>query len=567
MKFQVWSPSAKSVDLVLDSGTHPMDRSASGWWTQDIPDAGPGTKYSYRVNGEGPFPDPRSSWQPEGVHGPSVTIDHSQFVWSDDAFQPTPLAEAVIYELHVGTFTPEGTYSAAADRLGYLRDLGITHVELMPLASFPGRRGWGYDGVALYAPHPAYGTPDELKAFVQHAHDLGLAVLLDVVYNHLGPDGNYLASFGPYFTDRFKTPWGDAVNFDGEYSDEVRAFFIDNALMWLRDYHFDGLRLDAVHAIIDERAVHFLEMLAERVAELSAITNSPRVLIAESDLNNPRLVHSPARGGYGLDAHWEDDFHHALHAFFTGERSGYYADFGSLAQVAKALEQGYVLDGGYSAYRKRTHGRPPIDVAPSQIVVFSQNHDQIGNRACGERLGHLTDAPARKAATALMLLSPFVPLLFQGEEWGASSPFQFFTDHHEILGKLVTEGRRREFEAFGWAAEEVPDPQSEETFHRSILRWDEIDEAPHAERLEWHRLLLAVRRTIPPHTPAEVRFDESARWLTLRRGSLLAIFNFANSSQLIPLPPGDWQPRLFDLSQGETVFPANSTTLLTGPIP
>jgi maltooligosyltrehalose trehalohydrolase len=567
MKFQVWSPSTESVELVLDSGTHPMERDASGWWAKDIPDAGPGTKYSYRVNGEGPFPDPRSPWQPEGAHGPSVAIDHAQFVWRDEAFQPTPLSEAVIYELHVGTFTSEGTYSAAADRLGYLRDLGITHVELMPLASFPGRWGWGYDGVALYAPHAAYGTPDELKAFVQHAHDLGLSVLLDVVYNHLGPDGNYLACFGPYFTDRFKTPWGDAVNFDGEYSDEVRAFFVDNALMWLRDYHFDGLRLDAVHAIIDERAVHFLEMLAERVAELSAITNRPRVLIAESDLNNPRLVHSPARGGYGLDAHWEDDFHHALHAFFTGERSGYYADFGSLEQVAKALEQGYVLDGGYSIYRKRAHGRPPIDVAPSQLVVFSQNHDQIGNRACGERLGHLTDVPAWKAATALMLLSPFVPLLFQGEEWGASTPFQFFTDHHETLGKLVTEGRRREFDAFGWAAEEVPDPQLEETFRRSILRWEEIDEAPHAECLEWHRLLLAVRQTIPPHTPAEVRFDESSRWLTLRRGSLLAIFNFADSPQPIPIPAGDWQPRLFDPSNGEAVFPGNSTTLLTGSMP
>jgi maltooligosyltrehalose trehalohydrolase len=496
-----------------------------------------------------------------------VTIDHSQFLWRDDAFQPTALAEAVIYELHVGTFTSEGTYAAAADRLGYLRDLGITHVELMPLASFPGRWGWGYDGVALYAPHPAYGTPDDLKAFIQHAHDLGLSVLLDVVYNHLGPDGNYLACFGPYFTDRFKTPWGDAVNFDGEYSDEVRAFFIDNALMWLRDYHFDGLRLDAVHAIIDERAVHFLETLAERVAELSAITNRPRVLIAESDLNNPRLVHSPARGGYGLDAHWEDDFHHALHAFFTGERAGYYADFGSLEQVAKALEQGYVLDGGYSTYRKRSHGRPPIDVASSQLVVFSQNHDQIGNRACGERLAHLTDKSAWKAATALMLLSPFVPLLFQGEEWGASTPFQFVTDHHETLGKLVTEGRRREFESFGWRAEEVPDPQSEETFRRSILRWEEIDEAPHAEGLEWHRLLLAVRRTIPPHTPAEVHFDESARWLTLRRGSLLAIFNFTDSPQPIPLPPGDWQPRLFDPADEKAVFPANSTTLLTASAP
>jgi maltooligosyltrehalose trehalohydrolase len=468
----------------------------------------------------------------------------------------------VIYELHVGTLTPEGTYAAAADRLGYLRDLGITHVELMPLATFPGRRGWGYDGVSLYAPHPAYGTPDELKAFIQHAHDLGLAVLLDVVYNHLGPDGNYLGAFAPYFTSKVKTPWGDAINFDDEHSDEVRAFFIDNALMWLRDYHFDGLRLDAVHAIFDQSAIHVLERLAERVAELDALANRKHVLIAESDFNTPRLVQSVALGGYGLDAHWEDDFHHALHAFLTGERGGYHADFGSLAQVARALEQAYVFDGQYSRYRKRSHGRPPLHVEPSQLVVFAQNHDQTGNRALGERLSHLLERETLEATAALVLVSPFVPMLFQGEEWGASTPFLYFTDHGDELGRLVTEGRRREFAAFDWSDKDVPDPQAEETFLRSKLRWSELDEEPHRNLLEWHRSLIALRRTIPPDTPAEVAFDETARWLTLRRGSLLAVFNFADESREIPLPEAEWHPRLFEPG-APRIFPARSTTLLT----
>jgi maltooligosyltrehalose trehalohydrolase len=387
-------------------------------------------------------------------------------------------------------------------------------------------------------------------------------VLLDVVYNHLGPDGNYLGVFGPYFTSRFKTPWGDAMNFDDADSDEVRAFFVENALMWLRDYHFDGLRLDAVHAIIDENATHFLETLAARVAELSSVTGRPRVLIAESDLNNPRLVQSPGRGGYGLDAHWEDDFHHAIHAFFTGERGGYYADFGSLADVAKTLEQGYVFDGQYSVYRKRTHGRPPLDIAPHQLVVCAQNHDQIGNRALGERLSQLVDASALKAISALVLLGPFTPMLFQGEEWGAHTPFLYFADHHDELGRAVTEGRQREFAAFAWEGVEVPDPQATETFLRSKLQWEEADNPACRELLEWHRSLITLRRTIPPGTPVEVRYDETARWLTLRRGSLIAVFNFAGSPQEIPLPEADWHPRLFEAG-APRIFPAHSTTLLT----
>lgn len=541
MNFSVWAPRAETVELVLATGAKPMHRGDRGWWSLEA-EAAPGSRYQFRVDGNGPFPDPRSPWQPDGVHGPSMTVDHAAFPWRDADFAPPPLAAAVIYELHVGTFTREGTYAAAATRLEHLRDLGITHVELLPLASFPGQRGWGYDGVAIYAPHPAYGAPDDLKALIQRAHDLGLAVLLDVVYNHFGPDGNYLGAYGPYFTDHVKTPWGDAVNFDRSHSDEVRAFFVENALMWLRDYHFDGLRLDAVHAIWDESAKHFLEQLAGRVAELSATTGRPRVLIAESDLNNPRFVHPISRGGYGLDAHWEDDFHHALHAFLTGERSGYYADFGSLAQIAKALQQAYVFDGQYSPYRFRSHGRPPVEVRPDQLVVFAQNHDQIGNRALGERLSHLVDVERTKAAAALVLLSPFVPMLFQGEEWAASTPFQYFTDHHAELGRLVTEGRRREFASFAWSADEVPDPQAKETFERSKLRWEELGEDSHREILEWHRDLIALRREIPADAGVDVESDETAAWLTLRRGDVLAVFRFGDVAP--PPPEGNWTPAL-----------------------
>lgn len=559
---KVWAPFAKTVELVTDQSTAAMRRDERGWWHAEP--LRTGTRYRFRVDGEGPFPDPRSPWQPEGPHGPSEVVDPSTFSWNDADFTPPPLSDAVIYELHIGTFTPEGTFAAAAERLEYLRDLGITHVELMPVATFPGSRGWGYDGVSLFAPHPAYGTPEDLKALVAKAHSLGLAMILDVVYNHLGPDGNYLSKFGPYFTDRFKTPWGDALNFDGPESDEVRAFFIDNALMWLRDYHFDGLRLDAVHAIIDESAIHILEAMAERVAELSALTNRPLVLIAESDMNNPRLVRDPHLGGYGLDAHWEDDFHHAIHAFFTGERDGYYMDFGSIDALAKAIEQAYVFDGQYSTFRRRAHGRPPIGVRPDQLVVCAQNHDQTGNRALGERLSQMVEFEDLKAIAAITLLSPFVPMLFQGEEWGASTPFQYFTDHNEELGRLITEGRRREFAAFKSHAGDIPDPQDLATFERSKLRWNELDDERHRELLEWHRSLIELRRTIPHDAPAHVEFDPDGKWLTLRRGSLLAVFNFSRESCAIPLPAANWQPRFFENPEvGSTTFPPKSTTLLT----
>jgi len=560
MNFSVWSPFAQKIDLVLDSVSLPMRRTERGWWQVEAPGTLAGSRYQFRVDDKGPYPDPRSAWQPDGLHAASVVYDHSSFPWRDGAFVPRPLSDAVIYELHVGTFTPEGNYAAAANRLDHLKNLGITHVELMPISTFPGQRGWGYDGAALFAPHAAYGTPDDLKSFIQRAHSIGLAVLLDVVYNHLGPDGNYLGAFGPYFTSKVKTPWGDAINFDGEHCDAVCEFFLDNALMWLGNYHFDGLRLDAVHAIFDHSAVHILEALASRVGELSTGNSRPYVLIAESDFNSPRLVHSVTRGGFGLDAHWEDDFHHALHAFLTGETDGFHSDFGSLAQIAKALRQAYVFDGQFSDHRKRMHGRPPTHVDPSQVVVFAQNHDQTGNRALGERMSHLLEPPILKATAALVLLSPFVPMLFQGEEWGADTPFLFFTEHGDELGRLVTEGRQREFAGFHRKAKELSDPQAPETFQRSKLNWSELDDPAHQDIFDWHRNLIHLRRAIPHGTPVAVEYDELDRWLTLRRGSLIAVFNFCDGGQAIPLPPGEWHPSV----PANSVFPGHSTSILTG---
>ncbi|MHB8721630.1 MAG: malto-oligosyltrehalose trehalohydrolase [Steroidobacteraceae bacterium] len=549
MNVAVWAPLAKSVELVTPQRRIALHREGSGYWRNDVEASVLEHGYRYAIDGGEPVPDPRSQWQPDGVHGSSHVIDWS----SPDAararsggagFQPETLGDAVIYELHVGTFTREGTYAAARAKLPHLVQLGVTHVELMPLATFPGRRGWGYDGVDLYAPFPAYGTPLELAAFVAACHAQGLAVLLDVVYNHLGPDGNYLSRYGPYFTDRYQTAWGAAINYDGPHSDAVRRFFIDNALMWLRDYGFDGLRLDAVHAIYSFDAVHVLEELAAAVRELGGKLGRHFVLIAESDLNDPRLVRAAAQGGFGLDAHWADDFHHAVHRFFTGESGGYYADFGGLADLAAALRDGYVYQGQYSTHRGRRHGRAPAGVAPHQLVVCAQNHDQIGNRAQGERLSMLLGAAQLKAIAALTLLSPFVPLLFQGEEWGASTPFLYFTDHQDAeLGRLVAAGRSREFSSFGWAGT-VPNPQEPETFTRSKLDWSELSRPPHAEIHEWYRRLIELRAHKRARTKASVKFDAAARWLRFVHGEVLCVFNFSEAAQRVPLPRGAWQLEL-----------------------
>jgi maltooligosyltrehalose trehalohydrolase len=518
-----------------------MAAAAGGWFVADVLDAHAGDDYAFALDGGPPRPDPRSPWQPAGIHGPSRLVDHAGFEWSDATWRGTSLAGAILYELHVGTFTPAGTFDAVIDRLPELVGLGVTAIELMPVAEFPGERGWGYDGVDLFAPHHAYGGPDGLKRLVDACHAHGLGVVLDVVYNHLGPAGNYLREFGPYFTDRHATPWGEAVNLDGPDSDPVRAFVVDNASMWLRDYHVDGLRLDAVHAIVDTSAVHLLEALSERVDALEAQLGRSLFLIAESDLNDPRIVCPREVGGYGMDAQWSDDFHHALHAVLTGERGGYYADFGALADVAAALTRVFVNDGRYSGFRRRRFGRPVRGLPGWRFLGYLQNHDQIGNRAAGERMSMLVSPGRCAIGAALVLTSPFVPLLFQGEEWGARTPFLYFTDHHDPqLARAVSDGRRREFAHFGWQPEDVPDPQARDTFVRSRLDWSERARAPHADLLAWYRALIRLRRAHPALADGRidavgVRFDESVPWLVVERGPITVACNLGREAALVPL--------------------------------
>jgi len=535
-EIRVWAPRAQRVDLVRGEERDAMSRQPGGWWSI-VADAAPGDEYAFSLDGGPARPDPRSMDQPHGVHGPSRLVDHGAYRWQAPAFRAPALAAGVIYELHVGTFTPQGTLDAAIERLDHLVSLGVTHVELMPLNAFDGAHGWGYDGVAWSAPHRSYtgpDGPDAVKRFVDACHGRGLAVILDVVYNHLGPSGNYLHEFGPYFTEAYDTPWGPAVNLDHAHCDEVRRFIVDNAMMWLRDYRFDALRLDAVHAFIDRSAMHVIEEIVVAAERLETETGRPLAIIAESDLNDPRVVRSREAGGYGAAAQWSDDFHHALHALLTGERAGYYADFGEIAHLAKALTNAYVYDGVHSAFRKRRHGRPPAGLPAERFLGYIQNHDQIGNRATGDRLSTLVSTEQLRTAAALVLLSPFVPLLFQGEEWGTERPFQFFTSFpDEDLGRAVREGRRREFHAFGWSAEDVPDPQSPETFERSRLDWSEPERDEHATMLAWHRELITIRRAYPelvggPLEAGDVEFSEAERWLRVRRGRVLIVCNFGD---------------------------------------
>ena len=533
--YRVWAPRARHVALTLDGELVPMTASAGGWWAagREMRD---GELYGYVVDGEGPWPDPRSMCQPFGVHSWSQCVDHRQFEWTDARWQPPPLSSGVVYELHIGTFSEAGTFDGTIAKLPHLVSLGVTHVELMPVCEFSGSWGWGYDGVDLFAPHHAYGPPDDLKRLVDACHRLGLAVILDVVYNHFGPAGSYVRKFGPYFTCRYNTPWGEAVNLDDAGSDEVRRFFCDNALMWLRDYHFDGLRLDAVHALIDTSARHFLEQLSEEVDVLEAIIGRHLVLIAESDLNDPRVIRAREAGGHGLDAQWSDDFHHALHSVITGERSGYYEDFGTLTHFSRALQKAFVYAGTHSPHRQRVHGRPLHDLPGWRLVAAAQNHDQVGNRATGERLSHLVSTNRLKIAAALLLTAPFVPMLFQGEEWGTSSPFQYFTAHEDPeLGRLVSDGRRKEFAAFGWDRSSVPDPQSPETFARSRLQWKELASPAHADLLQWYRALIALRGQLPSlrdgnYRGVVVTVDEEQQRLSIRRGAVVVACNLGEAA-------------------------------------
>lgn len=547
MQFEVWAPKAQDrVTLRLgDAADHTMTRDPlrEGWWTADVP-ASDGDRYGFALDGGPVLPDPRSRRQPDGPDGLSAVVDQTAYEWADP-WRGRPLPGAVLYELHIGTFTDEGTLDAAATALAPLAALGITHIELMPVCPFPGTHGWGYEGVSLWAVHEPYGGPGALRRFVDTAHGLGLGVVLDVVHNHLGPSGNYLPAFGPYFTDTHHTPWGSAVNLDAPGSDEVRAYLLESALAWLRDYRLDGLRLDAVHALADTRALTFLEELSTAVDGLSAELARPLFLIAESDLGDPRTTTPRPQGGLGLHAQWNDDFHHALHAALTGESQGYYADFAAepIAAVAKTLTRAFFHDGTYSSFRGRTHGRPvdPARTSSHRFLGYAQTHDQIGNRALGDRLSATLSPGLLACAAALVLTGPFTPMLFMGEEWGARTPWQFFTDHQDPeLAEAVRNGRRREFAAHGWAAESIPDPQDPATRDRSCLDRTEATREPHTRLLTWHRDLIALRHSHPDLSDPDlatvkVAYDEEARWLAYRRGDLRIALNLSSQPAEIPL--------------------------------
>ena len=535
--FEVWAPAASRVDLVLDGARIPMvtdgpsGADADGRWSVEVAGDHRGLRYGFSLDGADPLPDPRARMLPDGPLGLGqvVALEHE---WRDDGWQPPPWHGAVVVEIHVGTFTPEGTFRAAADRLRPLVELGVTHVELMPITPFSGHHGWGYDGVSWWGVHAPYGTPDDLSALVDAAHGHGLGVLLDVVHNHFGPEGVALDRFGPYRTDRHSTPWGDAVNLDGPGSDAVRREICESACTWLRDHHIDGLRLDATHALRDDRAVHLLDELRAAVRHLGTELGRPFVLIAENDRSDPRIVRTPAAGGHGLDAVWADDLHHAIHAVVTGERLGYYEDFGAAEQVADVVRHGVAFRDTWSPHRGRRHGADHDEVGDDALVVALQNHDQVGNRAAGERLASSVGFEGQMAAAALVLTSPSAVLLLQGEDWAASTPFPYFADHTDPeLVAAVRAGRLEEFAAFGWGPDVVADPEDEATFRSAVLRWEELDLEPHATVRRWYRDLLAVRRRhLRPSRHAAVAAVEGDAVVVVERGDLLTVANLGSTN-------------------------------------
>lgn len=572
---RVWAPRASRVDVVVGGRTTPLAPDGRGWWVGPEP-VPHGTDYAFVLDGGPPRPDPRSPWQPLGVHAASRAFDTDRHAWQDAAWAGRDVRGALIYELHVGTFTEAGTLDAAAGRLGHLVDLGVEVVELMPVAAFPGSRGWGYDGVALFAVHEAYGGPAALQRFVDAAHGQGIAVCLDVVHNHLGPSGNYLSEFGPYFTDAHHTPWGQAVNLDGDGASHVRAFVIENALRWLRDFHIDALRLDAVHALLDDSPRHLLADLSDAVADLSRTVGRPLSLIAESDLNDVAMVTPTAGGGLGMTAQWADDVHHAVHALLTGERHGYYVDFGTPEVLAKALTDVFVHDGQWSTFREQHWGRPvPPDLDGHRFVVFASDHDQVGNRALGDRPSARLDPGGLAIEAALVLTSPFTPMVFMGEEWGAATPWQFFTDHDEPeLARAITEGRTAEFAGHGWTElygghVDVPDPQAESTFTDSRLDWTEPGRPQHARLLAWYRDLAALRRRVPDlatgdRTAARVTHDAGV--VVVLRGTVRVLVNLGADPAEVPLEDpapevlAAWEP--VTVADGRVRVPGRSVAVL-----
>ena len=555
--FTVWAPFTDKVEVRIVSPRESiveLERDERGYHQGIIEGVEPGSLYLYRLGGGMERPDPASRFQPQGVHGPSQIVN-PDFSWNDHSWIGLALRDYIIYELHVGTFTPEGTFQAIIPHLQNLKNLGITAIELMPVAQFPGSRNWGYDGTYPFAVQNSYGGPDGLKHLIDGCHQVGLAVVLDVVYNHLGPEGNYLADFGPYFTDRYRGPWGNPINFDGPYSDEVRKYFIENALHWLVEFHLDGLRLDAVHGILDFSAQPFLQQLALEVSDRTRTLNRNVYIIPESDLNDTRLIRSQELGGFGLDAQWNDDFHHSLHTLLTGEQTGYYQDFGRLHHLAKAFSEGYVYSGDYSRYRKRGHGNSSRSIAAEQLVVFAQNHDQVGNRAQSERLSELVSFEALKLAAAVVLLSPFIPLLFMGEEYGETAPFYYFVSHSDAnLVEAVRRGRREEFVAFRWQGE-PPDPQDEATFLRCKLDPELRLQGQHELLYSFYRELIRLRRESPPlkvldKERLEVTGLEEEKVLWWSRWheeqQVAAIFHFGKQARALslPLPEGHWRKQM-----------------------
>jgi maltooligosyltrehalose trehalohydrolase len=557
-EFSVWAPLLSEVSVqIIAPEKHliPMHPYGRGYWQVSATDIFPGTLYLYRLQDGTVYPDPASQSQPQGVHQPSQVIDHSSFIWDDAGWSGIPLEELIVYELHVGTFTPEGTFSAIIPRLSQLRSLGINAIEVMPVAQFPGDRNWGYDGVYPFAVQNSYGGVEGLKQLVNACHQKGMAVILDVVYNHFGPEGNYTSKFAPYMTSKYQTPWGSAINFDDAHSDGVRNFFCENALYWFRDYHIDALRLDAIHAIYDFGAKHFLAQLAETTAQFSQQQGRQFYLIAESDLNDVRVIRPQQLGGYGIDAQWSDDFHHSLHTLLTGEKQGYYQDFGSCAQLEKAWRQSFVYSWDYSSFRQRYHGSFAGDRPASQFVVCCQNHDQIGNRMLGERLSVLVGFEGLKLAAGVVLLSPYIPLLFMGEEYGEEAPFLYFISHGDPdLIEAVRQGRKAEFKDFQ-SQGEPPDAHSKETFLRCKLNWEQRREGKQAILLRFYQQLIRLRQQIPAlkqfeRQNLEVISRETDKLISLRRWSqhsqVFWLMNFGEQgvSSRVKLPQGNWHKRL-----------------------
>jgi maltooligosyltrehalose trehalohydrolase len=560
IRFLVWAPRASRVEVHLVSPSErvaPLEPLARGYHAALVDGAPPCTRYFYRLDGAQERPDPASRFQPEGVHGPSEVVD-ADFEWHDRGWHGVPLSHLIIYELHVGAFTPEGTFDAAAAHLDDLRTLGVTAIELMPVAQFPGSRNWGYDGTYPFAVQNSYGGPHALKRFVDTCHARGLAVLLDVVYNHLGPEGNYLAEFAPYFTDRYRTPWGPAINFDGPESDEVRRYFLENAVRWVSEFHFDGLRLDAIHAIVDTSAYAFLEELGVVLHEQADQLNRHVHVIPESDLGDSRIITVRELGGYGLDAQWSDDFHHSLHTLLTRETAGYYHDFGSVEHLARAYRSGFVYQGEYSGYRRRRFGSSTQNQSAPQFVVAAQNHDQVGNRLLGDRLATMVPFAALKVAAAAVILSPFTPLLFMGEEYGEMSPFPFFADHSDAdIIAATRAGRHQEFAAFRWEGE-IPDPFAEDTFLQAKLGWDRGQRAEGRALTAFYTELIRLRKTFPAFRGCEFGDLDAQAWerervLLVRRRSAhreaALILSFGPGAASAPLPAGEWR-KLLDSNDG-----------------